>query len=241
MVYEIRFYRDWVQGTGLCSFEVTERASDLMVRAERDLEREARELLAVARAEIETEIARNPVFATSLAPVAMPPSPGAVVRAMIAAGRAYAVGPMAAVAGAVAQAVGQGLLQWSQEVIVENGGDIFLQMNRPVELGLYAGEDSPFSSTLRLRVEPEGKALGVCTSSGTVGHSLSFGRADAVVAVAADAALADAAATAIANRVQCGDDLERVLNEEKERGLLDGLLAIIGKQIGAFGALTLVS
>jgi len=169
----------------------------------------------------------------------MPASPGPVVRAMIAAGRAYEVGPMAAVAGAVAQAVGEGLLRWSPEVIVENGGDVFLKMDRAVELGLYAGADSPFSGTIRLRVETEGEALGVCTSSGTVGHSLSFGRADAVTAVAGDAALADAAATAIANRVESADDVERVLKEERERGLLKGLLVVIGKRIGAFGAVAL--
>jgi len=239
MSYEVRFYRDWVQGAGLCSFQVVERESDLMIRARRELAQRARELLAGARAEIELEIARNRAFAESLSAVPMPPAPGPVVRAMIAAGRAYDVGPMAAVAGAVAQAVGEGLLRWSPEVIVENGGDVFLKMDRAVELGLYAGEGSPFSGTLRLRVETEGGALGVCTSSGTVGHSLSFGRADAVTAVAADAALADAAATAIANRVLSVDDVGRVLGEEQERGLLKGLLVIIGKRMGAFGAVAL--
>lgn len=240
MPYEVRFYRDWVKRAGLCSFAVVERESDLMVRAERDLAHQARDLLAAARAEIEAEIARNPAFAESLAPVPMPPAAGPVVRAMVAAGRAYEVGPMAAVAGAVAQAVGTGLRRWSREVMVENGGDIFMHTQRSVELGLYAGEESPFSGTLRLRVEPGGESLGVCTSSGTVGHSLSFGRADAVVAVAADAALADAAATAIANRVHSGDDIARVLEEEKARGLLAGLLAVVGERIGAFGAVALV-
>src|SRR5690606_22056825 len=112
------------------------------------------------------------------------------------------------------------LLDQSPEVIVENGGDIYLRMDRPVEIGLYAGADSPFSGTLRLRVDPRGAGLGVCCSSGTVGHSLSFGKADAVVTVAADAALADAAATSLCNRIQTTDDIASILDAEKSRGLL---------------------
>lgn len=239
VTYKARFYRDWVKRAGFLSFEVAHRESDLMVRARSDLRHQAEALLAEARREIETEICRRPDFAESLSPLPMPRSAGPVVRAMIEAAHAWDVGPMAAVAGAVAAFVGEGLLRWTPDVIVENGGDIFLKMDRPVELGLYAGEDSPFSGVIGITVKPEGNALGVCTSSGTVGHSLSFGRADAVVAVAESAALADAAATAIANRLRSADDVERVLNEENVRGLLKGLVVIIGKRMGAFGAVEL--
>ena len=239
MTYELRFYRDWVKRTDWTSFEVVQRESDLMVRARRDLRRQADTLLAAARADIEAEIRRNPAFADSLAPLPMPPTAAPIVRAMIEAGRAFDVGPMAAVAGAVAQAVGEGLLKHSPEVIVENGGDLYIKADRVVELGLYAGPGSPFSGELRLTVHPEGQALGVCTSSGTVGHSLSFGKADAVVAVAGSAALADAAATAIANRIRSADDVQPVLNDEHARGRLDGLLIAIGQRIGAWGALQL--
>jgi len=239
VVYEPRFYRDWVESSGLVSFRVVDHESDLMIRAQRALEHHARDLLAQARAQIEAEIARQPAFAKSLTPFPASPSAGPVAQAMAGAARHYEVGPMAAVAGAVAEFVGQGLLEWSPEVIVENGGDIFVQMERPVEMGLYAGEGSPFSGAIRLRVDPAGAPLGVCTSSGTVGHSLSLGRADAAVAVAASAALADAAATAIGNRIASADDVQKALNEENERGLLKGLLIVIGERIGAFGAIEL--
>ena len=240
MTYEIRFYRDWVKKAGLVSFEAMRRESDLMVRARRDLRRQAEYLLERCRGDIEAQIARQPEFAESLAPLPMPASPRPIVRTMTDAARAYDVGPMAAVAGAVAQFVGKGLLRWSSEVIVENGGDVFMKMDRPVEIGLYAGADSPFSGELRLGLDPSGRPLGVCTSSGTVGHSLSFGRADAVVAVAEDAALADAAATAIANRIASAGDVEKTLEEEKERGLLEGLLVAVGGRIGAYGQIELV-
>jgi len=239
-MYEVRSYRDWVSKSGLVSFQVVIRESDLMVRARRDLRHKAEELLREARSQIETEIARRPEFLESLSPLPMPAKPVAVVRDMIEASRAFGVGPMAAVAGAVARFVGEGLLSDSPEVIVENGGDIFLQMDRPVEMGLYAGEGSPFTRELKLRVDPRGGPLGVCTSSGTVGHSLSFGKADAVVTVAESAALADAAATAICNRIQNADDIEKALHDEQERGLLRALLIVLGKHMGAFGEIEIV-
>ena len=238
--YQARFYRDWVAKSGLVSFQVVIRESDLMIRAHRDLRHQASDLTQQARDEIEEEIRRRPVFRTSLTPLPMPVRAGPVVRAMIEAGRICEVGPMAAVAGAVAQFVGEGLLRWTPEVIVENGGDIYLKMNRPVVMGLYAGDHSPYTGEIKLKVNPAGGALGVCTSSGTVGHSLSFGRSDAIVSVAADAALADAAATEIGNRVLSPDDVEKTLREEQERGLLKGLLIAIGGRMGAFGEIEIL-
>ena len=239
-MYEPRFYREWVEHSGLITFQVTERETDLQIHAHRDLSHRARDVIHDVRGRIEARIARQPEFAESLSPLPMPPDAVPIVAAMIEAARAFDVGPMAAVAGAVAQFVGEALLAWTPEIIVENGGDIFLKMDRPAEIGLYAGADSPFSGEIRLRIDPEGRGLGVCTSSGTVGHSASFGRADAVVAVSPNTALADAAATAIGNRVRSPDDVERVLNEEHERGLLDGLLIAVGKRIGAWGRIELV-
>lgn len=239
-MYEIRFYRDWVRRAGLVSFEVAHRETDLMIRSGRDLRAQAEALLREVRAQIEDQIRREPEFVKSLTPLPIVRDAAPIVRTMLEAARTYDVGPMAAVAGAVARFVGEGLLPESPQVIVENGGDIFMRMPRPVELGLYAGADSPFTGEIKLRVDPAGKSLGVCTSSGTVGHSLSLGRADAVVAVAEDAALADAAATAIGNRIQSPEDVEPVLNDEQERGLLRGLLIAVRCRVGAYGALELV-
>ncbi len=239
-MYQVRFYRDWVKKSGLVSFQATCRESDLLVRAHRHLEHQTEQLLQNFRAQIEEQMHRQPEFEETLVPLPTPPEASPLVRAMLDAAREYDVGPMAAVAGAVAQFVGEGLLRWTPEVIVENGGDIYMKMDRPVQLGLYAGDKSPFSGELRLAVDPAGEPIGVCTSSGTVGHSLSFGRADAVVAIADGAPLADAAATAICNRVKSEGDVERVLEEEKRRGLLRGLLVAVGRRIGAYGAVELM-
>ena len=239
MTYEPRTYRDWVARSGLVSFNVALRESDLMIRATRDLSHQALDLLRRCRMEIERQIRRDPQFRTSLAPLPIPPDCASIVRRMLEAGAEWDVGPMAAVAGAVSDEVGRGLLRWTPEVIVENGGDIFCKMNRPIELGLYAGERSPFTGELKLRVDSSGKEIGICTSSGTVGPSLSFGSANAVVTLAPTACLADAAATAIGNRVTSDERVASVLAEEKVRGHLLGLLIARGAKIGAWGAIEL--
>ena len=119
------------------------------------------------------------------------------------------VGPMAAVAGAIAEHVGKELLPFSREVIVENGGDIFLRIIKARSIGVYAGETSPFSGKIGLEISPEQTPLGICASSGTVGHSLSFGGSDACIVLSHSTALADAAATAIANLIGYADDIPR--------------------------------
>ena len=116
-----------------------------------------------------------------------------LLRTMLSAARLAGVGPMASVAGAIAQAVGAALKPHSSSIIVENGGDCYLDMDEETTVGIYAGPRSPFSGKIGIRLTADVFPLGICTSSGTVGHSLSFGKADAVTVTARDAALADAA------------------------------------------------
>jgi len=237
-----RFYRRWVNSddlAGLTTFEVAVRETDLQIRAWRDLTSHAFRLVKRVRAEIETYAATHPGFLESLVPLPIPPDCTGVPLEMLRAAEAFGVGPMAAVAGAVAEAVGRGLLRQSPQVIVENGGDLFIHLERPARLALYGGEGSPFTRTLVVEVGAGGASLGVCTSSGTVGHSLSLGRADAVMVVADSAAFADAAATALANRIRGPEDIGAVIEEERSRGRLRGLLAIAGGTLGAWGEVRL--
>ena len=100
--------------------------------------------------------------------------------------------------------------QESEEIIIENGGDLLVFSREARVVAVYAGEDSPFSFRIGIKLPP-GKKWGVATSSGIVGHSLSFGKADAVVVVAESSAVADAWATSLANRVQEKEDIKKVL------------------------------
>ena len=234
-----RSYRRQVAIEGLHAFRVVSQESDLFILASMPLEREAQESVLGCRAHIEGYIGQYPDFATTLRPwpeVAFAPP---IVRRMIEAGRDAGVGPMAAVAGAVSEHVGRRLLEFCQEVVVENGGDIFIKTKNSIVAGLFAG-NSPLSMKVGIRIEPASGGLGVCTSSGTVGHSHSKGVADAVCVIGASCALADAAATAIGNRIQSAKDIATAIDFGKTIPRVLGIVAVVDREIGAWGQVELV-
>ena len=181
MVYEPRTYRRTVDADDLVSFEVVFRETDLQIMAEKDLSSEAEDLIAQARWEIESFIQKHPKFQESLSPIEIPPGSPPLVTQMGAAATKARVGPMAAVAGMIAQYVAEGLAEDSSRVIVENGGDSYLIGDQERVVGVWAG-DSPISGKVGIRISSGLQPVAVCTSSGTVGHSLSLGSADAVAA-----------------------------------------------------------
>ncbi len=236
---EPRTYRTRIARAGLTAFQVAVRETDLFLLAARDLSALTREVVVRERAQLEAYLAAHPNFLTALTPWPEDPFAPPLVRDMIAAARIAGVGPMAAVAGAIAERVGRALRPESPEVIVENGGDLFMVFTRPATVALYAGS-SPLSHRVGLHLDPALSPLGVCTSSGTVGHSLSFGRADAACVLAASAALADALATALGNRVQVAADLSPALEWlAGVEGALGGVL-LVGENLGAWGEVELV-
>ncbi len=236
-----RFYRyrhqaakDWV------SFQVKYRETDLWIRARRNLEEEATQAVLNCRFQIEKYIARHGSFLTSLVPLPDDSLAPPLVRAMLLASIAADVGPMASVAGAVAQAVAAALKPFSDSVIVENGGDCYLDLREPTTVGIFAGPDSPFRDRIALKFAADRFPLGICTSSGTVGHSLSFGKADAVTVVSPDAALADAAATRLGNLVSTPADIHKALELAPHIPSIVGVLIAIDDKIGIWGNLEVV-
>jgi len=237
--FEPKTYRDFGKSGRFEAFRVVVEQSDLYVKAHRKLEKETYQLLCECRAQVEDAIARRKDFLTSLIPLDEDPRDGPVAARMVQAGKKAGTGPMAAVAGAVADFVGQGLMQWSPEVIVENGGDIFLKVDEPMVAGIFAGT-SPFTNRIGLRIEPTLLGLGLCTSSASVGHSLSLGKADAATVISRDTPLADAVATALGNQVKKPSDLQRAVEWAVSVPGVDGALAIIRDRIAAQGNVELV-
>jgi hypothetical protein len=185
------------------------------------------------RVELEEYIGMHPFFRSTLEPLEVGDAPR-VVKLMAEAAEKTGVGPMAAVAGALADlmledVVGEGC----RYAIIENGGDIAMQVDKTAKVVVYAGS-SPFSGKIGFDVMPEETPLGVCTSSGTVGHAISFGSADAAVAFADSAALADAAATALGNSVKSEDDVKEAAELAKKLSIR-GAVVIKGKSIAAWG------
>jgi ApbE superfamily uncharacterized protein (UPF0280 family) len=191
------------------------------------------------RHQLETYIETDPQFQRSLIPVKDDPYAPEIVREMIRTSQLAQVGPMAAVAGALAEFVARDLSPLSKEVIIENGGDIYLAISRERTIGVFAA-DSPLSLKIGIVISPEDSPLGVCTSSGTVGPSLSFGKADAVCILSKSAALADAAATSVGNVVKEKKDIELGLERGKEIGGVLGVLIILGDKMGVWGKVKLI-
>ena len=234
-----RSYRESVFAADLTAFQVVCEQTDLMVHADRRLESVTRELVLACRGHIAGYIRNNPEFATTLTPWPSPIVAPEIVATMIRAGRLAGVGPMAAVAGAVADFVGRGLLAYSRQVVVENGGDLFLNTDGPVVAGLYAG-DSPLSMKVGIRLANTRGGLGLSTSSGTVGHSLSAGRADAACVLAPSCTLADAAATAIGNRIITSTDIEPAISFGRSIPGVLGIVVVLEGEIGAWGQVELI-
>ncbi len=238
-MYERRTYRNLVKTDDLVKFEVAVKETDLLIRSERNLFREARDSIVVYRHQIETYIEMHPEFRRSLIPLEDDPHAPEIVQEMLHTSRLANVGPMASVAGAIAESVSKDLIKLSRDVIVENGGDIYLYTSRERIIGIYAG-NSPFSLKIGILIEPEDSPVGICTSSGTVGHSLSFGKADAVTILSKSGALADASATAIGNLIRGKEDIEQALEKGKGiKGVL-GILIVIGDRIGVWGNIKIV-
>ena len=239
VMYEPRLYRLRSADKDLVSFRVVVKETDLYIRAKRNLTEKARKVVLEERALLEAYIARHPGFAVAMQPFPVDSRAPDIVREMAAAADKTGVGPMAAVAGAIAERVGRELLKLSPEVVVENGGDIFLKTSKTRRVGIYTGKP-PFDGRVGIEVRPGETPLGVCTSSGTVGHSFSFGSADAAIVLAPCTALADAAATAIGNLVREEADIDRGLAFARGIEGLRGAAIIKNDKMAVWGNIRLV-
>ncbi|MCG6905274.1 MAG: UPF0280 family protein [Desulfobacteraceae bacterium] len=235
---QARTYRKGLQRR-LPAFRVVVEQTDLWIQADQPLMAVARESVLHHRHQLEGFIRRFPGFASSMEPWPLEGPAPPIVRRMCAAASRARVGPMAAVAGAVAAAVGEDLLGQCNEVVVENGGDVFIKNRERISIAIYAG-GSPLSMRVGLQFAAAADPFGVCTSSGTVGHSRSLGAADAVCVVAPCCALADAAATAIGNHVRRAGDIPAGIDLGMAMGGLDGIVIIVGERMGVWGKLQVV-
>lgn len=236
--YKDHAYRKRVHPRDLTSFRVLIKETDLLVSSSRDLSTHATDSVHRYRTQLEEYIRSKPDFLSTLLPYPEDPFAPEIIREMISVSRMFGVGPMAAVAGTIAQFVGNDLLKYSQEVIVENGGDIFLKTEKPVTVSIFAGS-SEFSNRLGLVIHPEQMPAGICTSSATVGHSLSLGIADAVCILAHSASLADAAATALGNRITKRSELKTAIDSIRESKDIHGGVVIVGKTMVSWGKIEL--
>lgn len=185
-----------------------------------------------ARQVLEGYIARDPFFATTFSPYE-PDSDDPLILHMASAASKAGVGPMATVAGAIAAAGIDAMIDTGAGFgVIDNGGDIALVSDRDVRVGVHAG-GAPLSDKIAFVVPPKNEPFGICTSSATVGPSISFGVADAVTIFAPDPLLADAWATSICNQIRIDDQSVLSIVDPKS---VEGVFAILGKTVVQWGS-----
>jgi ApbE superfamily uncharacterized protein (UPF0280 family) len=241
--YKKRGYRQAIAASaGLMSNFVTVKETDLHIMAAGNIEEAGYNFVHRYRNQLENYISSHPDFLTALIPLEFDILAPPIIKDMLQAATAANVGPMAAVAGAIAEHVGRDLLGTGlEEVMVENGGDIFLKRNDDCVTAIFAGQ-SPLNQKVGIRIPVGSMPAGICTSSGTVGHSLSLGKADSVTVLAASASLADAVATRLGNEVSSGGK-EKINHALGVAGAIQGLLGLViicGEHMGAWGEIDLV-
>lgn len=223
----------------LVTFQLVIEETDLWVAARSDLAEPMADAVHELRGQIKAHAAIHPNFLTALAPLDAEPRAPDIIQRMCRATALCGVGPMAAVAGTVAQMVAERFVADSPDLLIENGGDTYLCSTTDRHIGILSIPDQDMR--LCVPVAAAEFPCSFCASSAKIGHSLSFGAADLVVTRSRDAALADAAATALANRLKSAADMDAVLGLARswEAIGLDGVFAQCAGQIGVWGKMEL--
>ncbi len=233
-MYKKRLYRVSVHNKDLISFKIAHFESDLLICAEKDLKNQAKQLLCLYHQQVQDYVQANPVFSQSLRPLTLDKKAPLIIQQMYKAAKKAKVGPMATVAGAIASAVGEGLAKISQEIIVENGGDIYIATKQIRKIGIFAGIGCIYNQ-LVFSINPAQTPCGICASSGKFGHSLSFGNSNATIVIADTAALADGFATAIGNMIKTDEDMVKSVKFAQKQAEIKGFIAITSSKLTAYG------
>lgn len=243
--YTLRSYRAASARSGEKTFQAVIEESDLWITcgkayldAAGDLPARVMEKLRDIRSVLKAWLRLQPEFGPSLVPVAVPESAPDIIKEMARGGERWQVGPMAAVAGAVAEEIARAFMDESPDFLVENGGDIFMASRRERTVALLPDPENAAGIGIKLKASLF--PLSVCSSSSTIGHSLSFGNGELVTVIAGDASMADAAATYLCNKLKSPRDLEGILREAEEAPEIIGLFASCQGQMGLWGDVELV-
>jgi ApbE superfamily uncharacterized protein (UPF0280 family) len=241
-MYEPRIYRKEMNKERFRGFRIVVKETDLWIGVsphawQQDMEEKTTKFVHEIRAVLTEYISSHPDFAVSFDPIDLLEGDPEPVRSMKEAALKAGTGPMAAVAGMVAQETGRFLENTydPDEYVIENGGDIFLKVVKQMTLRIFSGLNRHFGN-IGLDLSPSFTPAGICTSSGMFGHSISLGKADSVTVVCRSASVSDAWATALANKIKNPADVRRVVETSFTPEMIS-LVCIKDDQVGIRGQL----
>jgi len=239
--FKKRTYRNQFNIARFTGFEVKHAETDLWIGIDPEsykpeMKEVAADKIKDLRQKLDDYIQTEPFFKKSLKPFQPGEKAPPEAIEMAEAAKKAGIGPMSTVAGLFAREIGNEIIQnfSPRELVIENGGDIYAMLNKELVLSVFAG-DSPLSERIGLKITSENSTLGICTSAGTVGPSLSYGKADAVVVIAENVLIADAFATAFGNKIKSPDDVEKIINQAEKYPEILSLLIICEDKIGVRG------
>ncbi|MCM8756614.1 MAG: UPF0280 family protein [Candidatus Omnitrophica bacterium] len=237
-MYEERFYRYYCSKKEY-NLDISYKESDLYIVSDKPLEKNfTLKILVKYYNQIKDYIKKNPHFLTSLSPLPIDEQALPIVKDMLLAGKISAVGPFASVAGAIAFYVGKELLNYCNQIIIENGGDVFLKIDTDIIMGVYLG-DNFNPKNLTIKVSKRNSPFGICSSSAKIGHSLNFGCVDLLTVISKDVIVADALATAYSNEIKKEKDVKNILNQARQNPYVDGIIVAFRGKLFLWGDIEL--
>jgi uncharacterized protein len=232
-------YRNNVRTGGKYHWKITYKYSDLLLSSDKDIVRLIEEPIKEIYCYLRRCFKEDPSFLKSLSPVSIKPGYPEIIKKMCLLSAEFNVGPMAAVAGTVNEFLAEKLNKYCGNLIIENGGDLYLRSRKDLILGIYV-KNNYFKDGISIRIKAGNMPCGVCASSGTFGHSLSLGKCDLAVVLSKSAITADSAATAVANSISCKDDVLTSIEHFRNFRGINGLLLIKDDKIGLWGNIELI-
>lgn len=232
-------YRNKIKSKNKYNWRILYKYSDILISSDKDVSSKLKKLIKEIYSVLESHIRENPSFQKSLSPVESKPQYNPVIKTMCAKSAVFNVGPMAAVAGAVCDFIAYGLDDFCRCLIIENGGDVFIKNDENVDVGVYL-KNKHFADEIYLRIKKDDMPCGLCSSSGSFGHSLSMGKSDLVTVLAVSAISADAAATSVANNIKSPKDISKTINSYKNIEDIRGILIIKDDKLGIWGNIELI-
>lgn len=231
-------YRNRVRSRERYNYRVIYKYSDLLISSNKDIGERIREPLMEVYGQLEFCIERDPLFLKSLVPIEVKSYFPPIVKKMCQKASVFKVGPMATVAGAVCEYLAQALFNYCSRLIIENGGDIYIKTNRDIISDIFL-KNKYFKDRIKLLIRAGSTPCGLCSSSGSFGHSLSLGKSDLVTVLAKSPISADGAATAIANKINTPADIQTNIEYFKDLDEIEGILIVKDSKIGIWGNLEL--
>jgi uncharacterized protein len=232
-------YRILVDSRGMFSWKVKYKYSDLFIVSDKDISSIIIPALSDFYKIIEKFSESHPSFVKTFNPYVSGIDFPDIIKKMCDQSEVFNVGPMASVAGAVCEYLAGVLSKDNPYLAIENGGDIYIKSPKDITAGLFV-RNKYFKDSIKIKIRKNLLPCGIASSSGTLGHSLSLGKADLAAVVCSSAILADSAATAAGNMINTKEDIEKTINHFKNFKEIEGLVLIKDDKIGLFGNIELV-